>query len=324
MKISKCCLVKMMSIIIVLAFSQIDSAQGADIKGGVIKLVKKTYPEDVFYEKFPENEIWDDPKLRIESFLNVDPNKLEKTAIKIDSPPEVEITKMYAAKDKFRVDSESEDGGKFTFIYRKDLEMMYQINWLMMTVTGIPIEASKQMANGFQEYTDVMQAGMDETLKSLPPDEQKKAMEALRALGQYEGSGTFNKAKPQITKTGRKKDINKFPQCEEYRITYGDKYITVWATDAEPGLIKLMNQIGQEFKSSSGMRDKDDADPWELIPDKLLVLTITYIEDMMSGIEFTIEEILSAMETTFTEKTFNEFKNPNLRKVSMRRMMEMD
>jgi hypothetical protein len=324
MKVSNCCLIKMMTIIIVLAFNQVGSAQGEVIKGGVIESVKKVYSEDAFYEIFTENDVWDDTKLRIESFLNVDPKRLEETAIGVDSPPKVEKTKMYAAENRFRVDNESEDGGKLTLIYRKDLGMMYQINWNMMTVTEIPIEVSKQMANRSKEYSDVMQTGIDNALKSLPPDKQKEAMEALSALGQHEDSGTSNRGKTQVTKTGRKRDINRFSQCEEYRVTYGNKNIAVWATDAEPGLIKQMSQIGREFKSGSGMEDENEADPWELLPNKLPALTITYTENMMSGIEFAIEEILSAMETTFTEKTFNEFKNPNLREVSMMNMMRMD
>jgi len=131
--------------------------------------------------------------------------------------------------------------------------MMYQINWDLMTITEMSVDESKKMTKGFQETTNAMQSKMEEMLKNVPPDKREEMMKALKASGQYKDAGTSEKPKPKITKTGRKKDINNFPQCEEYRVTYGDKNIAVWASDAKPRLIKMMNEIGQEFKSSFGM-----------------------------------------------------------------------
>jgi hypothetical protein len=301
----------MIVILIVFTLNQTGIAQDV-----IFESVKKIYNKEVFNECLPEN-VWDNQKLLINSILEIDLIKLEKTANEIGLSPDIEKTKMYAQNDKFRFDSESVDGGKLTFIFRKDFGMMYQINWDEMTVMEMSVDASKKMAQGFQNKTDVIQTKMDEMLKHVPPDKKKEMIEALKASGQYKGSGTSKKSKPKITKTGRKKDINKFSQCEEYRVVYGDKNIALWATSSKPRLIKMMNKIGQEFKSSFGMQDDDDLEPWELLPDKLPALIITFEDNMMAGIKFEVEETLSATETTIPPKTFDEFKNPELNKVSM-------
>jgi hypothetical protein len=301
-----------MVLLIVIALNQTGIAQDV-----IIKSVEKRYTADVFYELFTENDIWDNAKLRIRSFLEVDLAKLEKAANEIDAPPEIERTTMYIQKDKFRVDNESVDGGKLTFLFRKDLGMMYQINWDEKTVMEMSVESSKQMAREFQDKTDVIQTKMEEVLKNVPPDQRKEMKEAMKASGLYEDSDPSKKSKPQVTKTGRKKDIHAFPQCEEYRVVYGDQNMALWVTGSKPRLIKMMNQIEQEFLSSFGMDDEDDLDPWKLLPDKFPALIITFEDNMMSGIQFKVEEILSATVTTIPPETFNEFKNSNLKKVSM-------
>ena len=295
--------------------------------GVIVESVEKTFDQKVFYELYTDNEIWDNPELRKKTFPGTDLNKLEKSANEIGQPPNIEKMKMYVQGEKFRIDSESPSHGKMTAIFRKDLGMMYQIIWEKKTVVQMSIDEAQKMTKGLMDMSKQLQKNMpsmEKMLESLPPEQRQKAIEAMKAAGQMPSS-TGKKAKPTIKKTGRKIDINEFPQCEEYSVVQGNKNIVLWATGTKPRLTKMLYEMAKDFKSSFGMADDDDVDPWELIPNKLPVLTVTYEEDMMRGrTQFEVVEILSVKETKIPAKIFEEYKNPELKKGSMMDMMNME
>jgi len=108
MKNYKNCFTKMMIILIVLVLNQTGIAQKKCV---YVESVVKNIEGDVFNDVLPENA-WDNPVQLKESIMKIDLSKLVKTANEIGLPPNIEKMKMYAQKDKFRVDSESDDGGK--------------------------------------------------------------------------------------------------------------------------------------------------------------------------------------------------------------------
>jgi hypothetical protein len=82
-------------------------------------------------------------------------------------------------------------------------------------------------------------------------------------------------------------------------------------------MAKLFHEFAKEFKNTMGIKTEDS--PEELLPpDKFPVLTLTYSESELRATETT-----SIKETNIPLSTFEEFKNPKLKKGTMMDMMDM-
>ncbi|MFQ5771262.1 MAG: hypothetical protein ACE5HX_12040 [bacterium] len=296
--------------------------------GVIIEQVEKTYTRDAFYELYTDNEIWDNPDMRKKTFLATDLIKLEQAANEIGQPPAVERSTIYLQGEMFRMDSKT-DAGEMTVIFRKDLGMMYQIDWTKNIVLKMSAEDIEKMRKGAMDMAKRMQknmpANIEKMLQGLPEEQRKKALEALKASGQDFPGMTEKKAKPTITDLHNRKDFANFPNCNEFRVVDGNKYIAIWAYSRKPHLSKMFHTFTEEFKSSFDMED-EEIEPEELLPkDKFPVLTITYEENMMGGnMDFQTQLIEKVQETRIPISVFEAYKDPKLKEGSMMDMMNMD
>ncbi|MFQ5825582.1 MAG: hypothetical protein ACE5JB_16200 [bacterium] len=313
------------AIAFLLAFSVTHSAMAQS--GVIIESIDKTFDEAAFSELYTDSQIWDNAKLRTKTFLETNLDKLEKVAIEIGQPPEVEKTKMYiqGKGNMFRVDSESSDDRKMTIIFDKNLGMMFQINWSEMTKSKMSVEDMKKMSKGVQDFAKNMPSDTESMLKYLPKDQQEKIKKALEAQGYdfQESSGKGEKS--TITATGNKKDFKNFPNCSEFRgVVEGNKHFLMWAYGGNPGLSKMFHELDKEFENSFGI-DDEEKEPYALLPkDKFPVLTITYEENIMtSQMDYQVYKTLKVEETDIPLSIFQAYKDPNLKEVSMMDAMKM-
>ncbi len=314
------------SIILVLfIFSATQS--GIAQNGLIIDQVEKSYPTDAFNDLYPDNEIWDNLDLRIKTFLGTNLAKLEKAGNELGQPTEIEKMKLYIKDQMFRMDSETEDG-KMTGILRTDLGIMYQINWDENIVIKISDKELEKMRSGAMDVAKQMQqnmpANMEQMLENLPKEQREKALEALKATGHNFPGMTEKKSKPILTDMHRTKDFTNFPNCNEYRIVDGDKYMAVWAYNGKPGIAKMFHEFSEKFKNSMGMED-EDSDALAGLPKEIFpIFTITYEENMMSGLMlFKTSYIEQLQETDIPLSIFEAYKDPRLKEGSMMDMMNL-
>jgi len=281
-------------------------------QGAIVEQVQNTFNQNLLYEVAGEE--FQDANF----FLNLDLNQLKAKAKEIAEEPETDKFTLYIQGQMLRMDSPDAISG-FTVIIRKDLGMMYFINRAKNTVVEMSMAEMKKMAEGAQQMASEMQKNMPDMeamLKNLPPEKRAEIEKALKAQGQQMPSSGGEKSKPSLTSTGRTKTINQFA-CAEYRATQDDETTAIWASSANPRMAKLFHEFSKEFKNSLGVKGEDS--PEELLPpDKFPVLTLTY-----SGTELSTTEITSVKETSIPLATFEEFKNPKLKKGTMMDMMNM-
>jgi hypothetical protein len=204
-------------------------------------------------------------------------------------------------------------------IVRKDLGMVYFINRAKNAVAEMSLAEMKKMSEGAQQLASELQKNMPDLeamLKNVPPEKRAEIEKALKAQGRQMPPSSDEKSKISLTSTGRTKTINQFA-CTEYRAIQDDETTAIWASSSNPRMAKLFHEFAKEFKNTMGIKTEDS--PEELLPpDKFPVLTLTYSE----GSELRAAEITSIKETNIPLATFEEFKNPKLKKGTMMDMMD--
>ena len=293
-----------------------------DVRAGksvIVEQVEKRFDENVFYQLYPDGDLWNDAEKRRMKILGTNLDELEKTAKGIGMPPVVDKTTLYIKDDMFRMDSESPSGERITGIFRKDMGMMYQIDWKTKTMHKISIEQIKEMKKNVEksmtEMKKSMPSGMEDMLAMLPKEQQDAIMQAMGAEGGSPSEGSGTTTKPELTETGNTKDIKHFSKCVEFKANEGNKVSVIWAYGGKPGLSKLFHETAKEFRDNFEMdKSKQDYDPIDHLPeDKFPVLTVTYEEDMMAAsIGFETSEITSVKETEIPLSTFEVYNDPSL------------
>lgn len=174
----------------------------------------------------------------------------------------------------------------------------------------------KNMMGDVKSPTD-MGINMEEIIKSLPPDKQKEAMEALEKAkksgytGSMPGKMGSKKMDRKITETGNKGKANGFPYVE-YLVTVGDKTIVLKNTKSLPKLTKLYHEISDDFEKIFGMgSEKDPDDLSDEFPNSIPVVKTTFEFNIYGNTQLDFENMVSAKHTNLNKNIFTEFGNYN-------------
>lgn len=294
-------------------------------KGLIIDQVEKTFTQEVFYELYTDNEIWDNPEKRKNVFLSTNLAKLEKAANNIGQPPKIERIKMYIQGEMFRVDSENEEG-KMTFILRNDLGMMYQIIWPQNLFIKMSKEEIDNMRKGAMNMAKQMKENMppdiEKMLESLPEPQRKQALEAMKAAGQGYPGMNREKERPSIKDMHKSKDFPDFPNCREFRVVDGEKHIAMWAYGGKPQIANMFHTFSEKFKNTLEMED-EDVDPAELLPKNMFPVFIVFYNESLYGgnMDFKTSLIDKIEQTNISLEVFEAYKDPKLNEGSVQDMM---
>ncbi|MFQ5605351.1 MAG: hypothetical protein ACE5HS_18955 [bacterium] len=293
-------------------------------RGLVVKQQEITYDQNILYQLDPDNPNMQNPEKRKSLILNADVNKLNQIASESGQEPNVEKSTIYVLNKNFRMDSQSREHN-WTVILRKDLNKLFQIDWNTNIVIEISLDQMEQMQKNAASQMQKNMPNLEKMLENLPPQQRQEALEGMKKSGYDLPGMKTKKSQPTVKKTGRTKTIKSFSNCEEYLIQDGDKTISLWATAQNPALVKKFHQIAQEFKNSFQFDEDDENEPWELVKDRFPVLVKTFEENwMQGGGELKVQEFLSAEEIPIPLSKFEEFKNPKLKKRSMKDMTNFD
>ena len=295
----------------------------------VVEQVEKDFDENVFYELLHNDEIWDNAEKRKKKILETDVNRLQKKAIEIGQPPEIEKSTLYMRNDMFRMDSESPSGSKISAIFRKDQGMVYQIDWDARKVYKMAVAEMEEMHKDFKQKMEKMKQsmppGMEGMLAQLPQDQQDAIKQAMGSGGDSSPKGSSKQPPPTLIETGNTKDIKDFPKCSEFKTVNGNNVTIIWAYGGKPRISKMLHETFKEINDSFTFNNNDETDPIELVPkDKFPVLTFNYDEDRVTRrINFEIIEVLSVKESKVPLSVFEAYSDPSLTEDSITDQMRM-
>lgn len=182
---------------------------------------------------------------------------------------------VYVDGQNFAAETEAM-GDKITMIYHENGDI-FIVNWKQKKVIKTSLDELKNMQKSAMDMmgqTSGAMPDMESILSSLPEENRKAAMDALKKMGKQPGAMGMPEEKPEIEKTGKTKEMLGH-ETTLYLISQGPKTRGVWVAKDDPQLVETFMKLAETFKAAMPMKN-DEAEDWELIPNTFPMQTVTH------------------------------------------------